>query len=59
LLCLYSTPFSTHRFIEHIFIFYDDFTLDDVALTLGDDMNAGVSNEIHVTDGKPLILTVK
>jgi hypothetical protein len=33
--------------------------LDDVALTLGVDIDADELDETYVTDGKPLTLTVK
>lgn len=37
----------------------DDLKLADLALTLGADMDADVSNETHVTNDKLLTLTVK
>jgi hypothetical protein len=39
--------------------FNDDLALDDVALTLGVDIDADELDETYVTDGKPLTLTVK
>jgi hypothetical protein len=41
------------------FVLFDDLALEDVALTLGSDIDTDVSNETHVTDDKPLILSVK
>jgi len=41
------------------FVLFDDLALEYVALTLGSDIDTDVSNETHVTDDKPLILSVK
>jgi hypothetical protein len=54
-LCFFELGILIFRF----FFFMDDLALEDVALTLGSNIDAGASNETRVADGKPLILTVE
>jgi hypothetical protein len=42
-----------------VFFNYDDSAFDDLTLILNIDIDANVSNETHMTYGKPLTLTIK